>query len=222
MPGSKEAIMRQSQRQNLARRSVAWMHRSKFRRGAVVLLAGVAAACFVPCRAQGQQGQQVQQGLQEQPPPRDPQYNLAVMMVRNAVTAVNHGNLTGNYTVLRDLGGPAFRERNSAAQLAIIFQRLREQKTDLSPVLVLEPQFSEPPRINASGQLELVGSFPSQPLRVHFRLAFQQVPGGWAIDAVSIGTAVPQLSQNTAALGYPAPPYGAADTANRSPNGYAR
>jgi hypothetical protein len=137
---------------------------------------------------------------------------MAVMLVRNAVTAVNHGNLTGNYTVLRDLGGPAFRERNSAAQLAVIFQQLREQKTDLSPILVLDPQFSEAPGMNAAGQLQLVGSFPSQPLRVHFRLAFQQVEGGWAIDTVAIGTAAPP--QNAAAQGYPPAPRNPANNAN--------
>jgi hypothetical protein len=198
---------------------VATMPRGGFRLGAAVLLAAVAACCFFPCLGQGQQGQQVQQ---EQPPPRDPQLDLAVMMVRNVVTAVNHGNLTGNYTVLRDLGGPAFRERNSAAQLAMIFQRLREQKTDLSPVLVLEPQFSQRPGMNAAGELELVGSFPSQPLRVHFRLVFQQVRGGWAIDTVSIGTAAPLPAQNAANLAYPSSPYGSPDVANRPTEMYPR
>jgi hypothetical protein len=221
MPGKKEAIMRQIPWQNPARPFAAAMHRGRFRLRATVLLAAVATCCFVPCLGQGQQGQQVQQvqqGQQEQPPPRDPQRDLAVMMVRNVVTAVNHGNLTGNYTVLRDLGGPAFRERNSAAQLAMIFQRLREQNTDLSPVLVLEPQFSQPPGINAAGQLELVGSFPSKPLCVYFRLAFQQVRGGWAIDTVSIGTAASQPPQNAAAPS----PYGEADVTNRPSEGYAR
>jgi hypothetical protein len=184
-----------------------------------VAIAAAIVACLVPCLGQGQQAQQAYPE-QQAPRPRDPQLDLAVMMVRNAVTAVNHGNITGNYTVLRDLGGPAFRERNSAAQLAIIFQRLREQKTDLSPILILDPQFSEPPSIDAAGQLRLVGSFPSQPLRVHFRLAFQQVPSGWAIDTVSIGTSPPP--QNGSVQAYPLSPYAPAEISNRPAEGYSR
>ena len=136
----------------------------------------VAAACLAPVVVRGQA------------PQRDPQLDMAIVLVKNAVTAVNHGNITGNYTVLRDLGGPVFRERNSAAQLATIFQRLREQKVDLSPILLVDPQFTEPPVINEAGLLFLTGFFPTQPLPVRFRLAFQRVNGGWVIDTVSIGT----------------------------------
>lgn len=186
-----------------------WTHRDNGPRLGIALLA--VAVCLAPCLAQGQQGQ---------PSPRDPQLDLAVMLVRNALTAVNHGNLTGNYTVLRDLGGPAFRERNSAAQLAVIFQQLREQKTDLSPILILDPQFSEESGMNAAGQLQLVGSFPSQPLRVDFRLAFQRVEGGWAIDTVAIGTAGPP--RNAAAPSYPPVPRNPANNATRPPAGYTR
>ena len=87
------------------------------------------------------------------------------MLVKNALTAVNHGNLTGNYTVLRDLGAPAFRERNSAAQLAAIFQSLRDNKIDMSPILLMNPQFTEQPALNQAGQLQLVGFFPTAPCR---------------------------------------------------------
>ncbi len=135
------------------------------------------------------------------------------MLVRNALTAVNHGNLTGNYTVLRDLGAPSFRERNSAAQLAAIYQRLREQKVDLSPTLIHDPVFTEPPAINQAGQLQLTGFFPTQPLQIKFRLAFQRVQGGWMIDAVGIGAAPPPARVAEAAP---------ANQANRPPEAYTR
>src|SRR4051794_31643976 len=54
--------------------------------------------------------------------PQDSQRTIAVILVKNALLAVNQGNLTGNYTVLRDLASPGFREKNSAADLAAIFQ----------------------------------------------------------------------------------------------------
>ena len=115
-------------------------------------------------------------------------YNIELMLLRNVITAVNQANITGNYTVLRDLGCPAFRERNSAAQLAAIFQQLRDQKIDLSPTLTLDPQFYEQPGINRAGELQVVGYFPTQPLQVHFRLLFQKVGNDWEVDTVSIGT----------------------------------
>ncbi len=114
------------------------------------------------------------------------------MLVKNALTAVNHGNLTGNYTVLRDLGAPAFRERNSAAQLAAIFQSLRDNKIDMSPILLMNPQFTEQPALNQAGQLQLVGFFPTAPAQVNFKLAFQKVQNGWLIDTVSISTTAAQ------------------------------
>ena len=190
--------------------------------GAILL---AAASCFGPQPSAAQAPQpyaaQAPQPPAAQPPQRDPRLDVPVMLVRNAVTAVNHGNLTGNYTVLRDLGGPAFRERNSAAQLAAVYQRLREQKIDLSPVLVHEPVFTEPPGINQAGQLQLVGFFPTRPLQIQFRLGFQRVQGGWMIDAVGIGAALPP-AQTAEAAAYAAPPAAPANQANRPPEAYAR
>ncbi len=160
------------------------------RKAGLAALALVAATCLVPGLALGQAPQRDQQ--------RDQQRDAAVMLVRNTLTAVNHGNLTGNYTVLRDLGGPAFRERNSAAQLATIFQALREQKTDLSPILLLEPVFTEAPAMDHAGQLQIVGFFPTQPLQIQFHVAFQHVAAGWMIDAVAVRTAAPQASPQNA------------------------
>jgi hypothetical protein len=147
-----------------------------------------------------------------QVPQRDQQLEIASMLVKNAITAVNHGNLTGNYTVLRDLGAPSFRDRNSAAQLATIFHQLRDQKTDLSPILVMNPQFTEAPAVNQAGQLQLVGYFPTLPSQVQFRLAFQKVQNGWMIDTVSINTTAAQAVQQNPGVSQAPPTPGTAPT----------
>jgi hypothetical protein len=117
----------------------------------------------------------------------------AVILVKNALVAVNQGNLTGNYTVLRDLSSPGFREKNSAADLAAIFQNIRQQKIDLSPIIVMEPMLSQP-QTNAQGQLVLSGYFPTQQLRINFQLVFLKAGnGGWLIHGVSIN-AVPEVA----------------------------
>ncbi len=131
-----------------------------------------------------------QNNLGPAPAPVDPnqERTAAVILVKNALIAVNQGNLTGNFTVLRDLSSPGFRERNSAGELATIFQNIRQQKIDLSPIVVLDPVMSQP-RLTADGQLFLEGYFASQPKRINFRLAFikDQKSGGWMIETVSVG-----------------------------------
>jgi hypothetical protein len=113
----------------------------------------------------------------------------AAILIKNTILAVNQGNLTGNYTVLRDLSSPGFRERNSAADLAAIFQNIRQQKIDLSPIVALEP-VTNPPKVSPDGQLILEGYFTSQALRINFHLAFLRAgSGGWMIHGVSLHTA---------------------------------
>ncbi len=116
-------------------------------------------------------------------------YPVLVMFVKNALTAVNHGNLTGNYSVLRDLGSTGFREKNTAADLANAFANHRKQHFDLSPILIAEPQFTEQPTEIKPGFLKLVGFFPTQPQVVQFAVVYQRTEKGWGIDELSIGMA---------------------------------
>ncbi|QDU27122.1 hypothetical protein ETAA8_22060 [Anatilimnocola aggregata] len=111
----------------------------------------------------------------------------AVILIKNALIAVNQGNLTGNFTVLRDLASPGFRNRNSAGDLANIFQNLRQKKIDLSPIVVLDPLIA-PPQVSKEGLLLLEGYFASSPSRINFKLGYiKSETGGWMIDAVSVG-----------------------------------
>jgi hypothetical protein len=168
----------------------------------------VVAACGVAER--GARGQQQQQ------PPWDNAAQL--MLIRNTLTLVNHGNLTGNYTVLRDLASENFRRRNTAADLAATFANLRQQKLDLSPILVIDPLLAQPPAELAPGRWQLVGSFPTRPQAVQFALVFVRVEAGWMIDEVSLRVAPaetrpPPVRQPAAAAGFgPPPDYRRTDT----------
>ena len=108
-------------------------------------------------------------------------------MVRSSLAALDQANSTGNYTVLRDLGGASF-HRNSAARLAEVFAPLRAQGLDLSPALTTEPVFTLLPRIEASGLLRCAGFFPSQP-RLVFEIAWQKEDGAWKLYGVVVTTA---------------------------------
>lgn len=130
-----------------------------------------------------------------QSPQSIPDHAAQVMLIRNTVVALNHANITGNYTVVRDLASERFRQRHTAGDLATTFTNLRQQKLDLSPVLLFEPTLTQVPGTDQYGRLHLVGYFPTRPLAVRFALVFQNVPAGWVIDEISLSLAANETAQ---------------------------
>ncbi len=110
----------------------------------------------------------------------------AVIMVRSAIIALNHANMTGNYTVLRALGAPGFQLANPPARLAEIFSGLRKRRVDLSPVAVIKPVFMRKPFVNRQGMMVLTGYFPSRPEAVVFTLGYKPVAGIWKLNYISV------------------------------------
>lgn len=111
-----------------------------------------------------------------------------LMMIKTTLIAFNQANETGNYTVLRDLAAPGFQDANTPAKLGEIFQKERNKKIDLSPVVLLQPQLLKKPEIDGRGLLRLEGVFPSKPEMVHFTLIFQDVQGRWRVVALGVST----------------------------------
>ena len=120
------------------------------------------------------------------PPP-----DVLLMLVRTTLVALNQANFTGNYSVLRDLGTPQLQATHSPAQLGIAFTNLREQKLDLSRVLLLSPELTEPPSVTSDGTLRLAGVFPTSPVQISFVMAFRPVAGIWRIEGLSVWTLPP-------------------------------
>jgi hypothetical protein len=132
--------------------------------------------------------------------------NGVLILVRSALIALDQANKTGNYTVLRDLGAPAF-QANSAARLGEIFAGLRRDALDLSGVAVLDPQLTLLPQIDAEGMMRMTGFFPSAPAQINFDLVYAPVNGQWRLFAITVG-----LGQTAPAA--PAPP---AQSAKKAP-----
>ena len=107
-------------------------------------------------------------------------------MVRSSLAALDQANKTGNYSVLRDLGGPSFR-RNTDARLTEVFAPLRAQAVDLSQALTTEPVYTLPARLEPGGLLRCAGFFPSQP-RLVFEIAWQKEDGDWKLFGVVVTT----------------------------------
>jgi hypothetical protein len=103
-------------------------------------------------------------------------------LVWSTMAAVDHANKTGNYSVLRALGSPAFQMSNSVASLAGVFASVRQ--TDLSATLSFEPAYDFPPRLEA-GQLRIRGAFRMRPEAVQFDLLYQWNQG-WMLNAIAV------------------------------------
>jgi len=115
---------------------------------------------------------------------------VLLMLVRTTLVALNQANFTGNYAVLHALGTPQLQLRSSPAQLAIAFTDLRDRKLDLSPVLVLSPELTKPPRLADDGKLRLAGFFRTRPLRLSFVMEFKPVAGVWRIEGLTVATSL--------------------------------
>ena len=142
---------------------------------------------------------------QEGPKPAQIDRNGVLILIRETLLALDQANKTGNYTVLRDLGAPAF-QANNAARLAEIFASERRDNLDLSGVAVLEPQLSLLPQIEANGLLHMSGVFPSAPEQVNFDVAYAPVNGQWKLFGISVGLA------HTGPSAPPAPPAAGRET----------
>ena len=107
-------------------------------------------------------------------------------LIWSTMAAVDHANVTGNYSVLRDLGAPSFQANNNAAALASVFQGIRNQRVDLGNVLLVSPNYEIPPTFVDGGLLRVRGIFPLRPTAIGFDLLFQPVGGRWALFGVSV------------------------------------
>jgi hypothetical protein len=125
-------------------------------------------------------------------PPRVlvPEADGLLILISNAMIALNQANLVDNYTVLRDLGAPAFQKANSPQKLASIFANMRERHLNLSPVLLYQPKLVQPAAIDDKGLLRLTGFYETEPFQIHFNLVFQAVAGFWRLMEISVWTAV--------------------------------
>jgi hypothetical protein len=116
-----------------------------------------------------------------------PDAEKIVLLVRTTLITLNDALRTGNFTVLRDIGAPSFREANTAARLAQAFSDLAVKNVDLSAVTVITPQLTEQPSLDhEKGLLRLQGYFPGEPVQINFELLYQAVEGRWRLFGLSV------------------------------------
>jgi len=126
-------------------------------------------------------------GQAQQHKPVMPGETQLALMVKSTLLTFNDANNTGNYSVLRDLASPEFQQTNTAARLYEIFRAERERKSDIAPILALNPTVRA--AIDKQGVLQIGGFFPSQPLQVNFLVAYRIVDDRWRLHAIGVQTA---------------------------------
>lgn len=112
--------------------------------------------------------------------------NLVAALVRSHLVALHQANVSGNYSVLRDIGSGAFRARFTAADLAAVFSPLRQERIDLQAAAILQPSIDDGPTLDSDDVMHLSGTFPTSPLPVEFEFAFKVEEGVWKLAGLRV------------------------------------
>jgi len=129
-----------------------------------------------------------------------PDVEKIVLLLRTTLITLNDALQTGNFTVLRDMGAPGFRDANTAARLSQSFSDLASKRIDLSSVSIIAPQLTEAPKLDQQkGMLHLKGYFPGQPVQINFEMLYQAVDGRWRLFGLSVQPGPPTPSASASA-----------------------
>ena len=119
-------------------------------------------------------------------------------LIRMTILALHQANITGNYTVLRDLGANEFQSANTAADLAAQFALFRQKQISLASAVLFDATLDEAPMLSTHGALRVIGHFPTKPQEIVFDLIFLYEAGAWRIDQLSVGTRLPTAAPPSA------------------------
>lgn len=111
-------------------------------------------------------------------------------LVGTTLMTLHDANLSGNYTVLRDLGSAAFQSRNTR-ELAELFAPLRKRRLDLAAAATLMPSLTGVPALDDAGRLRVKGYYPTRPHVVEFDMRFERQGVRWAVSAIAISLRAP-------------------------------
>lgn len=110
---------------------------------------------------------------------------LIATLIRSNLISLHLAMMSGNFSVMRDLAAPSFRERNTNADLARIFEPIRQSGINLEAVAVLQPEL-EAAIIDKNKLLWIAGTFRTRPHAVRFKLAFQVVNKSWSLFGLRV------------------------------------
>lgn len=107
-------------------------------------------------------------------------------LIWGTMIAVEQANLSGNYSVLRDMSSPSFQQLNDPSRLAQIFASIRASRIDLSNTLLLAPTYVGTPQAIENGAFGVRGYFGLRPTAVSFELYYQWINGRWRLYGIGL------------------------------------
>lgn len=107
-------------------------------------------------------------------------------MIWSTVAAVHHANLSGNYSVLRDISAQPFQINYNPAKLTEIFAGLRNSNINLSNALLVPPTYYEAPQMVREDLFRVKGLFQLRPISLTFDMFFQWEQGRWKLAGIDI------------------------------------
>lgn len=174
---------------------------NRFRPGLIAPAVFLGAALIGPAPLAAQPQPQQAPRVSSQPVPSE--LELA-KLVWSTMAMVDHANRSGNYSVLRDTSATGFQVQNDPARLAEIFAPIRALRIDLSNALIVEPKYTDGPRLLQADVFEIKGYFPLRPTAIFFDFYFQWEQGRWKLFGISIQPG--QMVQQAAPEQQVAPP----------------
>lgn len=114
------------------------------------------------------------------------------MHVLSTIAAINHANLTGNYTVLYQLAAPEFQKRNPPKRLALIFGRQRHAGLDYTPALLFSPKLLSIPTQQRSTRQRLIGVIHTSPIQLNFNFTYKWSNNRWRLIAMALNPVASQ------------------------------
>ncbi|RDC60405.1 hypothetical protein HME9302_01612 [Alteripontixanthobacter maritimus] len=107
-------------------------------------------------------------------------------LVWSTMAAVDHANISGNYSVLRDMSAQGFQINNNAARLGEVFASIRQSRIDLSNTLLVPPTYIEAPRLVQADVFEVKGLFQIRPTSIQFQIFYQWEQGRWKLYGIDV------------------------------------
>lgn len=107
-------------------------------------------------------------------------------MIWSTMAAVDHANRSGNYSVLRDISAQGFQINNNAAQLANVFEGIRNLQIDLGNALLVPPTYTTAPQLVREDVFRVQGVFQLRPISIGFDLYYQWEQGRWKLFGIDL------------------------------------
>jgi hypothetical protein len=121
------------------------------------------------------------------------------ILIRRTLLTVNDANLSGNYSVLRDLAAPGFQQANDNKKLSDIFANLRNSKIDFAPIVYFDPRLVRKPEFTKEGLIRLTGFVATKPQQVNFDMLFENVASSWRLYGIAVNTSPAKTAEAPAA-----------------------